>query len=643
MTNKIIFLLVFAMGVSTASLNYQIYPSASEKIEGEVEGLWIKIFNGKDLNGWIPKVTGYKTGENPLNGIHVENGILKFDYSNFDKFDGRFSHLFYKEKLSSYILRVEYRFVGEMLPDAPSYCYRNSGVMIHSQSAESMDIKQNWPVSLEAQLLGSTSTRNQKTANICTPGTTVSYKGSQSSQHCINSTSKNYYDGEWVTLDIIVHGGKDIYHVIEGDTVLAYSNPLVGGYLLPEGYPIPEGTLLEEGYIALQGEGQPIEFRKVDIMILPASGVSAQSQDLFLPAASNLSGSEYPKVSADFRVSLRLKAPDAEKVQVEGGLSLKPVDMIKDADGNWNIILPPVDPGFHYYWFMVDGVRVNDPGCDTYFGWQRPTSGIEIPTPGEDFYQPKNVPHGDVREHWYYSDITGRWRRAFVYTPAEYETDFKKRYPVLYLLHGSGENERGWSLQGHMSFVMDNLIAEKKSVPMIVVMDYGYAVAKDAPTPPKPAVQGAAANRNATLEQVYIKEIIPAIDSRYRTKTGSESRAMAGLSMGGGQTQAIGLGHPELFSHLGFFSSAMNVTQLADTKTAFNGLFADANAFNKKIRVLWFGTGTDETQLITRMDDLQAKFKELKINASFYKSEGTKHEWHTWRRCLHEFAPLLFR
>ena len=169
------------------------------------KGNWVPLFNGKNLDGWIPKVTGYRAGENPLDGFRVEDGILKVDYSKFVRFNGRFGHLFYKEKLSSYILRVEYRFVGELLPDAPGYCYRNSGVMIHSQSAESMDIEQNWPVSLEAQLLGSTPSVKQRTVNICTPGTTIFYKGSKTSQHCINSTSKYYYDGEWVTLEIIVH------------------------------------------------------------------------------------------------------------------------------------------------------------------------------------------------------------------------------------------------------------------------------------------------------------------------------------------------------------------------------------------------------------------------------------------------------
>jgi hypothetical protein len=239
------------------------------KYSDREDGRWISIFNGRDLDGWIPKVTGYTAGENPLDMFHVENGILRVDYSKYDKFNGRFGHLFYKDKLSSYIIRVEYRFMGELLSDAPGYCYRNSGVMLHSQSAESMDINQNWPVSIETQLLGSTTKLNQLTANICTPGTTVNYKGAFTSEHCINSASKFYYDSTWVTLDIIVHGGKEIFHVIDGDTVLTVTKPQIGGYLLPENYPVPVGTVLEDGYIALQAEGQNIDFRKVELKILP--------------------------------------------------------------------------------------------------------------------------------------------------------------------------------------------------------------------------------------------------------------------------------------------------------------------------------------------------------------------------------------
>lgn len=253
--------------------------SASEKknnIHQLKDGNWISIFNGKNLDGWIPKVTGYKSGDNPLDLFHVENGILKVDYSKYDRFNGRFGHLFYKEKLSSYILRVEYRFVGGFLTDSPDYCYRNSGVMIYSQSPESMDVMQNWPVSVEAQLLGSTDSVKQRTANICTPGTTVYYKEKFTSEHCVSSTSKYYYDNEWVNLDIIVHSGKTTYLVIDRDTVLAISRPQIGGALLPENYPVPTETFLKDGYIALQAEGQNIDFRKVDLKILEESTIKSK-------------------------------------------------------------------------------------------------------------------------------------------------------------------------------------------------------------------------------------------------------------------------------------------------------------------------------------------------------------------------------
>ena len=263
---------VLTVSVLCMLFSYNIHgQSDSEKknnIHQQKDGSWISIFNGKNLDGWIPKVTGYKSGENPLDLFRVEDGILKVDYSKYDRFNSRFGHLFYKEKLSSYILHVEYRFHGELLTDAPIYCYRNSGVMIHSQSPESMDIKQNWPVSIEVQLLGSTDSVKQKTANICTPGTTVFYKGSLTNEHCIASTSKYYYDNEWVNLDIIVHRGKTISMVIDRDTVLIISRPQIGGYLLPENYPLQTGTLLEDGYIALQAEGTNIDFRKVELKIL---------------------------------------------------------------------------------------------------------------------------------------------------------------------------------------------------------------------------------------------------------------------------------------------------------------------------------------------------------------------------------------
>jgi enterochelin esterase-like enzyme len=372
---------------------------------------------------------------------------------------------------------------------------------------------------------------------------------------------------------------------------------------------------------------------------------SGQKDFGFKPAASNIQGAEFPKISVDNSVYVRLMAREAMKVQVQGGDGLcpKPLDLVKDTAGNWNGIIPSAGPGFHYYWFIVDGVRVNDPGSDTYHGYGRPTGGIEIPTPGEDFFQAKNVPHGEVREHWYHSDITGKWRCAFVYTPPEYDKYPKKRYPVLYLLHGAGENERGWSKQGHMNFILDNLLAEKKAVPMIVVMDNGYATAKDAPLQAA-TTSGRNLSRMAeTLEKVYIKEIIPNIDLSYRTIPKKESRAMAGLSMGGMQTMLIGMNHLELFSYYGFFSGAIMGGIMDDPKTAFNGAFADAVSFNKKVKLMWFGAGSGETQFVKMLDDSRKKLEALGIKSTSFISQGTFHEWHTWRRDLNEFAPLLFK
>lgn len=404
-------------------------------------------------------------------------------------------------------------------------------------------------------------------------------------------------------------------------------------------------------------------FLCVFFLLLFTQLASAQIEDGFYPAPSNLSRAEYPKISSDNRVMVHIMAPNASKVQVQGGDGFcpKPLDLVKDTDGIWNLTLPPAVSGFHYYWFIVDGVRVNDPGSDAYHGYGLPTSGIEIPNVGEDFYLPKNVHHGDVREHWYFSEITGKWRRAFVYTPPDYGTNPAKKYPVLYLLHGSGENERGWSLQGHMSFIMDNLIASGKATPMIVVMDNGYATEKNAPSTlqrmgPAPAAPGTPApvvkpaqavensNRPLTLEKVYIKEILPSIESFYRVKPGRENRAIAGLSMGGGQTATIGFRHLDLFSSLGFFSSDFFVTSLSDPKVAFDGVFADADAFNSKVKVFWSGSGTAESSFMDLQNVLRKKLTELGIkNAIFYESQGTAHEWHTWRRCLNEFAPLLFK
>ena len=209
--------------------------------------------------------------------------------------------------------------------------------------------------------------------------------------------------------------------------------------------------------------------------LLLGAAIFGQPADDSKPAASNLMNAQYPRVYPDGRVAFRLAAPDATKVQLAGAVVAAPLDMAKGQDGAWTVTIPAPPPGFHYYWFTVDGVQVNDPSSDTYFGYGRPTGGIDIPMAGEDFYFPKDVPHGQVRMQWYFSKTTGEWRRAMVYTPPGYDVNVRQRYPVLYLQHGAGEDETGWTKQGHANFILDNLIAQKKAKPMIVVNEHGYA------------------------------------------------------------------------------------------------------------------------------------------------------------------------
>lgn len=259
--------------------------------------------------------------------------------------------------------------------------------------------------------------------------------------------------------------------------------------------------------------------------------------------------------------------------------------MKKGDDGFWTLTSPiPIIPGFHYYAFLVDGVLMNDPGTDTFFGTGKPTSGIEIPEKGVDFFDIKDVPHGEIRSHWYKSTVTGKQRNVMVYTPPNYDADSTKRFPVLYLQHGGGEDETGWGKQGHMNFILDNLIAGKKAVPMIVVMEKGYATRAEAATLPT----GPGRGDSGAFEAVVIKDLIPMIDSTYRTLTDRDNRAIAGLSMGSGQAMQIGLSHLDKFSVIGAFSGL----RLLDTKTAFGGVFADPAEFDKKLNLLFLHSGT---------------------------------------------------
>jgi len=368
------------------------------------------------------------------------------------------------------------------------------------------------------------------------------------------------------------------------------------------------------------------------------------------PASSNVSGADYPRIHSDLRVTFRLKAPEAQKVRVHVD---KDYDMTRDANGLWSATTGPQVPGFHYYWFILDGVNVCDPGSETFFGTGKQCSGIEVPEAGVDFYDPRDVPHGEIRERWYFSKTTAAWRRIFVYTPPDYDTNRDARYPVLYLQHGAGEDERGWVVQGRVNHILDNLIAEKKARPMLIVMEKGYARKPGEPQAPlRPPASGAGAQPPdlrrmfSTLEEVFIRDLIPMIDSTYRTLPDRENRAMAGLSMGGMQTFNITLNNLDNFAWIGGFSGSGGGFRggATDTKTAHNGVMADAEAFNKKVHLVWIGVGTAEGErFYNSLKGYRDALEEGGIKTVFYESPGTAHEWQTWRRCLKEFAPRLFQ
>jgi enterochelin esterase-like enzyme len=364
-----------------------------------------------------------------------------------------------------------------------------------------------------------------------------------------------------------------------------------------------------------------------------------------VPAPTNVRGAEYPRVHDDGRVTFRIKAPDAHKVEFELG---KRYPATKGDDGAWTATTDPQAPGFHYYFLVIDGVPVNDPASETFFGYGKQASGVEIPEKGVDYDLPKDVPHGEIRVRPYFSKTTQAWRRAFVYTPPGYDADREARYPVLYLQHGAGEDERGWSNQGRVNFIMDNLIAERKAKPMLVVMEQGYA-RRPGDSPPAPRTPGAArpdfGRMISAFEDVMVKDLIPMIDATYRTIPDRESRAMAGLSMGGMQTFLITLKNLDLFAYIGGFSGAGGGFGGApfDPKTAHGGAMADADAFNKKVKLVWLGIGDAEPRrMYESVKHYHEALEKAGIKHVYYESPGTSHEWLTWRRSLKEFAPLLF-
>ena len=352
-------------------------------------------------------------------------------------------------------------------------------------------------------------------------------------------------------------------------------------------------------------------------------------------ASTNIPEAQYPKVDTGRRAHFRIHAPEAKDVKVD--ICGKKYDMTRDDTGYWDVVTDPLVVGFHYYFLVVDGVSVIDPASEAFYGCGRMAGGIEIPEDASAaaYYTfNKDIPHGQVRECRYFSGIENSERRCFVYTPAEYETNTDRRYPVLYLQHGMGEDERGWHQQGRMADILDNQIAGGKCVPMIVVMDYGNCGYIFGARPGETREEF-----GASFTPIMLNELIPYIDNNFRTLTDRDNRAMAGLSWGGHETLQTTLRNLDKFSHIGSFSGALFF--LADgIGNAYDGVFADPDSFNRQVHTFFFGMGTEEG---FGSDRISKALTDAGINNTYYASPGTHHEWLTWRRCLKEFLPLIFR
>ena len=373
--------------------------------------------------------------------------------------------------------------------------------------------------------------------------------------------------------------------------------------------------------------------------------VKAEVED-FKPASTNQENKQFPAVNSKRQVRAQISAPKATFVGLD--IAGKIYEMTKDENGVWTGTSEPQDEGFHYYQLNIDGANVPDPNSLYYYGASRWGSGIEIPSDDQDFWQVKNVPQGSVSEVFYWSTYTEKMRRCHVYLPAEYFTNPTKKFPVLYLQHGMGENEYGWAEQGHTAQILDNLIAEGKAVPCIIVMDNGLNARRPGETGgfggPRPQGQrpqgapgqggqrrGGFGGFSEGFKNVLFNDIIPMVEKSYRVIADPQHRAYAGLSMGGMQAREITLANPEKFAYVGSFSSgAWSVDQVKASE-----------GFAKNVKLLFMSGGGKENM---GCEEAAKNIKEqLGMNAVGYESPGTAHEWHTWRRSLYQFAQLMFK
>ena len=382
---------------------------------------------------------------------------------------------------------------------------------------------------------------------------------------------------------------------------------------------------------------------------------TAQVKEDFKPASTNQAGKQYPMVNSERVVRAQVTAPDAKYVQFDiGGVKY---DLVKDENGVWTGDTAPQDEGFHYYQIWVDGAATPDPNSLYYYGASRWGSGIDIPAHDEDFYAVKNVPHGDLREVYYYSMTNDAMRHCFIYTPASYDTDLTKRYPVLYLQHGGGENEHGWAEQGKTALIMDNLIAAGLAEEFIIVMDNGTwarprpaegAAPQARPQAPQGGQQARPQGQRPSgpmgmpsgwadgFKNTLINDIIPMVDAKYRTIADKEHRAMAGLSMGAMQTKAITMSVNDVFSKIGLFSGGTISAEEAANTPGFKETY-------DLVFVSFGGREVENPRGGVDPGETTAGLKASGVNAHYYVSPETAHEWHTRRRSQYQFAQLLFK
>lgn len=349
------------------------------------------------------------------------------------------------------------------------------------------------------------------------------------------------------------------------------------------------------------------------------------------PAASNVRSAKYPQILPDNRVIFRIKAPDAQKVQIDLG---KKYEMARDTGGYWQVTTNSISEGFHYYSLLIDGVALADPASATFYGMGRMASGIEIPFAGGSYYSLKDVPHGDIRIKKYFSRVTNSWRQFYIYTPPGYDNNINEKYPVLYILHGGGEDETGWATQGKTDLILDNLIAEKKTKPMLVVMTDGNFGSG--------GLAGFGEQSLKMFENELKQSVIPFVEKNYHTETDAINRALAGLSMGGLQTLYAGIKNTKMFSYLGVFSSGWfaNRPELANPQYDF--MKANASLINSNLKSLWVAMGGKEDIAYNNCKIMLSKFDELGIRYTYSEYPGG-HTWPVWRNNLYNFAQLLFK